>query len=94
VLVAGGRYPDAITVALLVDGQRRYVTTGCHTEMMGRRVWPTTGLAGKRARLELVDASPWGWGHLLVDELVQWKRQGPAPEAAPEAHASDPTFTR
>jgi hypothetical protein len=94
VLVAGGRYPDLITVALLVDGQRRFVATGCQTEMMGRRVWPTTGLAGKRARLEVVDASPWGWGHILLDELVQWKRLGPPPEAAPEAHASDPTFTR
>jgi hypothetical protein len=92
--VAGGRFPESVSVELLVEGQRRYVTTGCNTEMMGRRVWPTTGLQGKRARLKVVDASPAGWGHVLLDEVVQWKRQGPPPEAAPEANAIDPIFTR
>lgn len=92
--VAGGRFPETISVALVVDGQRRFVTTGCNTEMLGRRIWPTTGLVGKRARIELVDNAQHGWGHLLLDEVVQWKRQGPPPEAAPEANAVDPTFTR
>jgi len=31
---------------------------------------------------------------VLLDEVVQWKRQGPPPEGAPEANAVDPTFTR
>jgi hypothetical protein len=93
--VGGGRSLEQLTVELLVDGERRFVATGCVSEMMGRRLWPTTALAGKRARLRLVDNAPGGWGHLLVDELVQWKRQGPPPEPAPvEAHAIDPTFAR
>jgi hypothetical protein len=62
---------------------------------MGRRLWPTTELQGRRARLRMVDNSSGAWGHLLVDELVQWKRQAPSSEALPaEAHASDPTFNR
>jgi hypothetical protein len=93
--VGGGRSLEQLTVELLVDGERRFVATGCVTEMMGRRLWPTKDLAGRRARLRLVDNSPGGWGHLLVDELVQWKRQGPPPGPAPvEAHAIDPTFAR
>jgi len=93
--VGGGRSLETVYVELLVDGERRFVATGCGSEMLGRRVWPTTELQGKRARLRMVDSSPAGWGHLLVDEVVQWKRQGPPPEPAPvEAHAIDPTFTR
>jgi MFS family permease len=93
--VGGGRAPDAVYVELLVDGERRYSATGCGTEIMGRRLWPTADLQGKRARLRLVDNSSGPWGHLLVDELVQWKRQGPRPDELPaEAHASDPTFAR
>lgn len=93
--VGGGRSLEQLTVELLVDGERRFVATGCGSEMLGRRLWPTTELQGKRARLRMVDSSPGGWGHLVVDELVQWKRQGPPPEPAPvEAHAIDPTFVR
>jgi hypothetical protein len=93
--VGGGRSLEALYVELIVDGERRFVATGCGSEMMGRRLWPTTALIGKRARLRMVDNSPGAWGHLLVDELVQWKRQGPPPEpASVEAHAIDPAFTR
>jgi hypothetical protein len=93
--VGGGRSLEHLTVELIVDGERRFVATGCGTEMLGRRLWPTTELQGKRARLRMVDSSAGGWGHLLVDELVQWKRQGPPPEPPPvEAHASDPAFVR
>jgi hypothetical protein len=93
--VGGGRSIEELKVELVVDGERRFAATGCGSEMMGRRLWPTTELIGKRARLRMVDSSSGGWGHLLVDELVQWKRQGPPPEpASVEAHAIDPAFTR
>ena len=93
--VGGGRSLEELPVELLVDGERRFAATGCGSEIMGRRLWPTTALAGKRARLRMVDQAPGAWGHLVVDEVVQWKRQGPPPEPAPvEAHAIDPTFTR
>lgn len=93
--VGGGRAPEQLYVELLVDGERRYSATGCGSEIMGRRLWPTSALQGRRARLRMVDSSAGAWGHLLVDELVQWKRREPASDALPaEAQVSDPTFNR
>jgi hypothetical protein len=93
--VGGGRAPEQVYAELLVDGQRRFSATGCGTEIMGRRLWPTSELQGKRARLRLVDNSSSAWGHLVVDELVQWKRQSVRPDPSPvEVNAIDPTFTR
>lgn len=87
--VGGGRAPEALYVELLVDGVRRHTATGCDTEILGRRLWPTTELRGKRARLRMVDVSAEAWGHLLVDEVVQWRRL-PRPDASPaKASGSD-----
>jgi hypothetical protein len=91
--VGGGRYPGSVGVELLVDGESRFSATGCNSEIMGRRLWPTTALRGKRARLRLIDEAPGGWGHLVLDEVVQWQRIGEKPEA-PEAQVVDPTFQR
>lgn len=73
-LVAGGFQPGEEEVRLLVDGQPVRTATGCSTEVFGRRVWPTADLRGREARIELVDQSAGGWGHLLVDEIVEWRR--------------------
>jgi arabinofuranosyltransferase len=91
--VGGGKYPGSVGVELLVDGERRFGATGCNSEMLGRRLWPTAELRGKRAQLHLIDHSPGGWGHLVVDELVQWRRIGEKTEA-PAAQVVDPTFQR
>jgi hypothetical protein len=91
--VGGGHDPNTIYVDLIVDGERRFWATGCNSDIMGRRLWPTSDLIGKRARLRLVDGSSGAWSHLVADEIVQWKRLGPKREA-PEAHAIDPTFQR
>lgn len=101
--VGGGRYPNQEYVELLVDGERQFTATGCNTEILGRRIWPTAALKGRRARLRIVDDSQGGWGHILVDELVQWQRTGtlraeavqqPAPDSkpqvAPAATVADP----
>src|SRR5690606_7618338 len=42
--VGGGRSLAALYVELLVDGERRFVATGCGSEILGRRLWPTTAL--------------------------------------------------
>jgi hypothetical protein len=34
---------------------------------------------GKRAELELVDQSAEIWGHIMLDEAVQWVADAPAP---------------
>jgi arabinofuranosyltransferase len=73
-LVAGGFKQGTAEVRLLVDGHAVRTATGCTTEVFGRRVWPTHELRGREARIEIVDASKEGWGHVLVDEIVEWRR--------------------
>ncbi len=78
--VGGGNKKD-VYVELLVDGQPWFSATGCNSPILGRRVWNTSQLKGATARLRLVDHSKSGWGHLVVDDLVQWSIQASA--AAP-----------
>jgi arabinofuranosyltransferase len=73
-LVAGGFRPGEEEARLLVDGQPVRTATGCTTEVFGRRVWPIRELRGREARIEIVDRSGDGWGHVLVDEIVEWRR--------------------
>jgi len=73
--VGGGRDPERLRVTLLVDSHPVGSCTGHGREILGRRVWEISPLKGKRARLEVVDASSAAMGHILVDELVQWIRQ-------------------
>jgi hypothetical protein len=75
--VAGGQFPDEEYVELLVDGQRWFSSTGCNSGILGRRVWMTRHLVGSSARVRVVDRRRAGWGHLIVDELVQWRRSPP-----------------
>ena len=44
---------------------------GAATE--GRRAWNLRPWKGKPAVIEIVDASSGGWGHLMVDELEEWR---------------------
>lgn len=68
--VGGGEH--GVHVALLVDGRVERRASGCNTEVLGRRVWNTQDLKGRRARIEVVDGSSGGWGHLLADDIIQW----------------------
>lgn len=72
--VGGGHEPDALRVSIAVDGRPLYSATGCRSELLGTRVWNVEGLRGRTATIEIVDQSRRGWGHLVIDELVQWRR--------------------
>ena len=71
-MVAGGHEPDLLRVSLIVDGERRFSETGPRSETFGRREWDVSALKGKRAELEVVDLVADNWGHIMVDEIVQW----------------------
>ena len=73
-LVAGGRDPDRLRVDLLIDGYVIASATGCGSEILGRRVWDVTEHVGRQARLVIRDGSPDGWGHIVLDEVTQWRR--------------------
>lgn len=71
--VGGG--DRGVHVALLIDGEVTHRAVGCNAEILGRRVWNTRSLRGRSARLEIRDDSGDGWGHILVDEVTQWRRR-------------------
>ena len=78
-MIGGGRDLNNLRVSLVVDGQAKRVATGCGSELLGRRLWNVREYIGRTAHIEIVDGSTSGWGHILVDELVQW--QAPPPRA-------------
>ena len=70
--VGGGRDPEHLRVSLIIDGQRAFSATGHDSEVLGRRVWRIEPYMGQQGQIEIVDGSDGGWGHILVDEVVQW----------------------
>jgi arabinofuranosyltransferase len=72
-LVAGGKELTKLRVSLIVDGQPVRQATGCVSENLGRRLWNVRDYAGRTAHLEVLDDSASGWGHLLVDEITEWR---------------------
>lgn len=75
--VGGGHFPDGVYVELWIDGEPRFRATGCSSGIMGQRLWVTRGLSGQAAQLHIVDRRRRELGHIVVDELVQWKKRQP-----------------
>jgi arabinofuranosyltransferase len=71
--VGGGHDPDRLRVALWVDGRPVLSTTGLDSEHLSRREWDIRPYRGKLARLEILDASDGPRGHIMVDEVLQWR---------------------
>lgn len=76
--VGGGRDPVRLRVSLIVDGKAVFSETGTNHETLGRREWNIAPLRGQRARMEVIDEATRSWGHILVDEIVQYTGQAPA----------------
>ena len=71
--IGGGRDPQNLRVSLLIDGQPVASATGCNSELLGRRAWNLRPYQGKNAVVEISDNSRGGWGHILVDEIEEWR---------------------
>ncbi|GAA4893193.1 hypothetical protein GCM10023237_09200 [Streptomyces coeruleoprunus] len=73
-LVGGGNHPSASTaptaVRLIVDGEVVRSATGKDTEALNWTAWDVRDLAGRTARIEIVDANTGGWGHINVDHIM------------------------
>ena len=75
-LVGGGRNAGETCVNLVVDGQTvatatGTATTGADDEHLSWRTWDVSRLAGKRARIVIIDHHTGDWGHVNVDQIVQ-----------------------
>jgi hypothetical protein len=86
--VGGGAHSEQLRVSLVVGGTRVFSTAGCKTEMMGTRLWQIAPHKGQDAVLEIVDDAVGDWGHILVDEVVQWVKK---PDEQPSAATADPS---
>jgi len=71
-MVAGGHEPEGLRVSLLVGGARRFSETGARSETFGRREWDVSPWKGQSAVIEVVDALEGNWGHIMLDEVLQW----------------------
>ena len=75
-LLGGGRDPDLLQVALVVDGRPVRTATGPNdrpggSERLAWATWDVADLAGKAATLRVVDRRRGGWGHINLDQVVQ-----------------------
>ncbi|MFI1508893.1 GH32 C-terminal domain-containing protein [Streptomyces sp. NPDC020597] len=73
-LIGGGHHPadsaDPTALELLVDGQVVRSATGKDAETLETSSWDVRDLAGKKARIQLVDMNTGGWGHINADQIV------------------------
>lgn len=72
--IGGGKNDKRLTVALVVEGKVVASQTGCSSTLMYRWAWNTSAHRGRRAQLRITDHGTGGWGHIIVDEIVEWKR--------------------
>ena len=68
--LAGGHHPGKTCVNLIVDGKIADSATGDNSDHLRWHSWNVTALAGKKARIEIVDSAIGGWGHILVDAIT------------------------
>src|SRR5258706_7807793 len=74
-LIGGGGFAGKTCMNLLVDGKPVRTATGPNTQPGGRELleaqsWDVAELAGKTARIEIVDNASGGSGHILIDLIV------------------------
>jgi hypothetical protein len=68
-LIGGGGHAET-AVRLLVDGQVVQSVSGPNSSAMREASFDVTALAGKTARLEVIDNVTAGWGHVSVDDVI------------------------
>lgn len=69
-LIGGGSHRGKTGVNLTVGGYTVRNATGNDDETLDWKSWNVWDLKGKKARIEIVDRSTGGWGHINVDHIL------------------------
>ncbi len=82
-LIGGGRYPGRTCMNLLIGRRIVRTATGPNDgpsgiERLEWQVWDVSNLIGQKARIEIVDQRTEGWGHVMVDHIVQTNERNAA----------------
>ena len=75
-LIGGGQNESKLALQLLVDGKVVRTATGSNdrpggSELLEPASWEVSEYSGKNAILRIIDQATGGWGHILVDHIVQ-----------------------
>ena len=74
-LIGGGYNPGMTCMNLVADGKIIRTATGANDEYLKWASWDVADLQGKSVHIEIVDTALIGWGHILVDQIVQSNRR-------------------
>ncbi|MHC4750080.1 MAG: glycoside hydrolase family 32 protein [Planctomycetota bacterium] len=79
-LIGGGKNPGKTCINLLIDGKVVRTATGPNdqpggSEELNWHGWDVSELLGSKARIQIVDKSTGGWGHINIDHIVQSDQQ-------------------
>ena len=69
-LIGGGNHPTRTCVNLLIDGKPVESVTGHNRNTMRPAVFNVAKYKGRKARIQIVDNEPGGWGNIGVDNIV------------------------
>jgi non-lysosomal glucosylceramidase len=69
-LIGGGPYEAKTCLNLVVDGRVVRTAFGRRNAVLDRQWWDVSDLLGRRATLEIVDASAGSWGFIMVDDIA------------------------
>lgn len=61
---------DETSVNLVVDGEVVRTATGRNSEHLDWTSWDVSVFAGREASIRVVDNNRFGWGHILVDQVM------------------------
>ncbi|MEJ2239295.1 MAG: GH116 family glycosyl-hydrolase, partial [Gemmatimonadales bacterium] len=68
-LIGGGAHSEQTCINLIVDESVVRTASGSNNEQLLPHNWDVSDLAGRTARIEIVDAVTTGWGHINVDQI-------------------------